>query len=156
MKRVLGLFLCMVIFLSGCASLSGYDKIKYDRLKLKLERCKLPELTPKKPGIAAALNILPGIGNVYLGQWGMFAANLLLWPWSVPFSIPQAGVDAGNLNKKETLLHYEHGFGADELKSCEPGLPPAAGGAFTPEERKQMEEDYMAKQQEKERIRLQR
>lgn len=157
MQKVLALLLCIVIFSTGCASLSGYDRIKYDRLKMKLQRCNLPELTPKSSTTAALLNILPGIGNIYLKQWGMFAVNALLWPWSVVWAIPQAGADAENLNKKETLLHYEHGFGVEDLRDCEPSLAPVpvGGGAFTPEERRQIREEYKASLQKKDKAQQQ-
>ena len=117
-------FIVLVPFLfsiTGCASLAGYEKVKYERLQLRLQKCNLPELKSKDPVTAGALNLLVGLGNAYLDQWGLFAVNLLLWPWSVVWAIPQAAVDAGNINKKETLVHYEYGFGLEDLKKCEGG-----------------------------------
>ncbi len=113
MKKVIAVLLCFGLL--GCASFSGYEKIQYSKLQLKLQKTELPELEEKKPFLAGALNLLPGFGNAYLGQWGPFVGNLLLWPWSVLWGIPQATMDAEIINKKETLLHYTHGLGRDEL-----------------------------------------
>ena len=57
----------------------------------------------KDPVLAGVLNILPGFGNFYLaygtqqsGQWGIGLFNLLLWPISPIWGIPEAAIDAGN------------------------------------------------------------
>ncbi|MBL7131687.1 MAG: hypothetical protein ISS45_09870 [Candidatus Omnitrophica bacterium] len=113
MKRIIAGLLCFVLL--GCASFSGYEKIQYSKLQLKLQKTGLPELEEKKPFLAGALNLLPGFGNAYLEQWGPFIGNLLLWPYSVLWAIPQATMDANVINKKETLLYYTHGLGEDEL-----------------------------------------
>ena len=67
----------------------------------------------KNPGIAGALNILPGFGNFYLAvgsgessQWVIGFLNLLVWPYSVVWAIPEAAIDANTINKKEILYHY--------------------------------------------------
>ena len=67
----------------------------------------------KNPGIAGALNILPGFGNFYLAvgsgessQWAIGFLNLLAWPFSVVWGIPEAAIDASTINRKETLYHY--------------------------------------------------
>lgn len=120
-KKIIVLMLCSALFLSGCATLSGYNQVRYDRLQLKLDGCNLPPLTTKDPALAGTLNLLPGIGNMYLGQWGLFAMNLLLWPYSILWAIPQAVIDAENINKSKTLLHYEYGFGKEEIAKCRAG-----------------------------------
>jgi len=67
----------------------------------------------KNPGAAGALNILPGIGNFYLAvgtdeseQWLYGCLNLLCWPVSVVWGIPEAAIDANTINKKETVYYY--------------------------------------------------
>lgn len=69
----------------------------------------------KNPGLAGALNILPGFGNFYLAigteessQWAIGFLNLLAWPVSVVWGIPEAAIDASTINKKETLYYYQH------------------------------------------------
>ena len=67
-----------------------------------------------QPGVAAALNILPGIGNFYLasGNAGSSdhyvygALNFLTWPFSWLWGIPEAAIDANNINKSEMLYYY--------------------------------------------------
>jgi hypothetical protein len=67
------------------------------------------------PALAGALNILPGFGNFYLaasadegGQWAVGFLNLLTWPWSVVWGIPQAAIDANTANKLATVDYYFH------------------------------------------------
>jgi hypothetical protein len=67
----------------------------------------------KNPGAAGALNILPGFGNFYLAagtteseQWLYGFLNLLCWPISVIWGIPEAAIDASTINKKETVYYY--------------------------------------------------
>ena len=71
------------------------------------------EQSIKNPGLAGVLNILPGFGNFYLAvgsgessQWAIGFLNLLVWPYSVVWGIPEAAIDATTINKKETLYHY--------------------------------------------------
>lgn len=59
------------------------------------------------------LNILPGGGNFYLAagtdeseQWLYAFLNLLTWPASVVWGVPEAAIDAGNINKKATVEYY--------------------------------------------------
>ncbi|MHC4820341.1 MAG: hypothetical protein ACYTDX_01305 [Planctomycetota bacterium] len=60
----------------------------------------------KTPVLAALLNILPGGGDVYNGEWGAFALDFLLWPLSPVWAIPQGAVTSGNINKKATIAYY--------------------------------------------------
>ncbi len=68
----------------------------------RIEAAGLPKLEPKSPAAAGALNLLPGNGDAYNGEWGAFVCNLLLWPLSVVWGIPEAAVTASNLNKQAT------------------------------------------------------
>jgi hypothetical protein len=67
----------------------------------------------KSPTLAAVLNILPGIGNFYLAagteethMWAIGAVNLLFWPVSVLWGVPEGAIDASTINKKETIYYY--------------------------------------------------
>ena len=69
---------------------------------------------------------MPGFGNFYLAigtnegdQWLYGTLNLLLWPVSVVWGIPEAAIDAGNINKRNTAYYYTYGAGAKELKDTQ-------------------------------------
>ncbi|MDX9788912.1 MAG: hypothetical protein RBT11_19205 [Desulfobacterales bacterium] len=71
------------------------------------------EAAVKHPAAAGVLNILPGFGNFYLAsgtdessQWLYGFLNLLSWPVSVVWGIPEAAIDANTINKKETVNYY--------------------------------------------------
>ena len=112
-RKLFVALLCLC--LAGCASMSGYDKVEYERLKVDLQKTGLPEIEEKEPVLAGVLNILPGFGNVYLEQWGPFVGNLLLWPFSILWGVPQAVIDSHVINQQKTLLHYKVGFGKEQL-----------------------------------------
>ena len=65
---------------------------------------------------AAGLNFLPGIGNAYLAnkgaggmQWAVGAGNLLLWPISPLWSVPEGHVDARTMNRRALVAYWnEH------------------------------------------------
>lgn len=110
MRRLsLCLLLGFIACCSGCITLDRYEEKRIreiDRLGASYE-------SVKSPAGAAVLNVLPGFGNFYLAagtrqseQWGVGIVNLLLWPWSVVWGIPQAGHDADIMNKKETVYYY--------------------------------------------------
>jgi len=111
----------------GCATLSSNDKAKIEEVK----SCGLPvphdEL--KSPAAAGFLNILPGIGNFYLAsgtdegsQWAIGFVNLLTWPLSVLWGIPEAAIDAGIINQKNSVYYYSYREGKYELKNCQAKL----------------------------------
>lgn len=67
------------------------------------------------PLAAGALNLLPGFGNFYLGattehgpQFAFGFINLVTWPLSVVWGIPQAAIDSNTLNKLATIDYYYH------------------------------------------------
>lgn len=97
--------------LNGCASLSRSDEITLRELKA--SGISSTDIKVKSPALAGSLNILPGIGNFYLaagtnesGQWLYGFLNLLTWPISVLWGIPEAAVDANTINKQETVYYY--------------------------------------------------
>jgi len=106
----LGVFV-MVILISGCASLSRTEQTTLRELKA--YGISETEIQKKHPAAAGGLNILPGFGNFYLAydtdessQWLFGFLNLLTWPVSVVWGIPQGVIDANTINKKETIYYY--------------------------------------------------
>ena len=84
---------------SGCHTPTHAQWREYEDLK----ESKVELYEPYEPGVAAALNVLPGVGNAYNGDWGLFVVNLLLWPYSVAWGVPEAYISARNKNVIEAL-----------------------------------------------------
>jgi hypothetical protein len=69
---------------------------------------------PASPAEAALLNLLPGVGNFYLAagnggdssHYTYGTLNLLTWPLSILWGIPEAAIDANTINKREMLYYY--------------------------------------------------
>lgn len=69
---------------------------------------------PASPAGAGALNLLPGFGNFYLAsgnggdssQYLYGFLNLLTWPISILWGIPEAAIDANRINKRELIYYY--------------------------------------------------
>ncbi len=104
---------CAILVLasfSGCTTLSQGER----NTIRELESVGLTEYrTVKNPALAGALNLLPGFGNFYLAvgtgennHWLYGVVNLLLWPYSPAWAIPEAVVDANTINKKEAINYY--------------------------------------------------
>lgn len=115
MKKILFL---SVLFLSGCVSLSYYEKdVLQDLSRNGISADVSAEGWEKLayPVLAGILNILPGFGNFYLGfgdaaepiQSAYGGINLLFWPLSVVWSVPQAYIDAKNINKRNLVEFYQ-------------------------------------------------
>lgn len=70
---------------------------------------------PANPAGAAALNLLPGGGDFYLASgnagdssyWLYGFLNLLTWPFSIIWGVPEAAIDAGTINKRELVYYYQ-------------------------------------------------
>lgn len=100
-----------MMFLSGCVSLSRTEEATLSELRS--YGVSDTEVKEKNGGTAGALNILPGFGNFYLAagtdegeQWAYGFLNLLTWPASVLWGIPEAAIDANTMNKKATVNYY--------------------------------------------------
>ncbi len=105
--RVAHCAVVVTFLLTGCRGLEVWQEAGLQNVK----NCGLPEFSPKSPAAAGVLNLLPGIGDAYNGEWGAFAANFLLWPASIVWGIPEAAVTASNINKQETWAYYHVGPG---------------------------------------------
>ena len=104
--------LCLIALLcSGCINLSRSEK---ENLRVIRDAGLSPiEVRVKSVPAAGWLNVLPGVGNFYLAigtdeteQYLVGFMNLLFWPLSCAWGIPQAAIDANTLNKRETLYYY--------------------------------------------------
>jgi len=95
------------------------EEVEYNQIQNKIETNALQPVVKKDPEMAGVLNLLPGVGNLYLKQWGPFLGNLLLWPISPVWGVPQAYIDANTINKQETLVYYKVGAGKDLLLARE-------------------------------------
>ncbi len=103
--------LFMSFLLTGCVSLSRSEKD--DLRTIKEAGLGTSDEAVKSVPLAGVLNILPGFGNFYLAfgteeseMWLVGFMNLLTWPISVIWGIPEAAIDAGNINKRETVYYY--------------------------------------------------
>lgn len=123
LKKTLVLFLISV-FLVSCTSLSSLERHKIAELESKGIR--VPHEEVKNPGAAGALNILPGFGNFYLAvgtnesdQWLFGFLNLLLWPISIVWGVPEAAIDASTINKRNSVYYYTYGPGNKEAAEAQ-------------------------------------
>lgn len=105
-KIILLLTLLSALLLTSCSSLNPAEKQQV--LKLKSLGIKEDSLGTNSAAVAGVLNLLPGGGNFYLGQTGAGIGNLLFWPISPIWGIPQAIIDAKTINTKETLAYYNY------------------------------------------------
>ncbi len=103
---------CLLAYSTGCMSLSRSERTMLQELES--YGVESTEQQKKGPVTAGVLNILPGFGNFYLGigtdesaQWLYGFLNLLTWPISVVWGIPEAAIDAKTINKKETIYYYK-------------------------------------------------
>lgn len=129
MKKIKGLSLLVgTMLLAGCTSLTRQEKIQLQHLKAQGITVDKPLGNYEKPASvagAAALNLLPGVGNFYLGSgqaaesdhWLYGFLNLLTWPVSIVWGIPEAAIDANAINKREMLYYYQYDkMGKEELR----------------------------------------
>lgn len=108
----------IVVILAGCTSLTRQEQMELQVLKGQGVTVDKPAGSwerPASPAGAAALNLLPGFGNFYLaaGKGGDSShylygtLNLLTWPISILWGIPEAAVDAGTINEREMIYYYK-------------------------------------------------
>lgn len=118
MKKTL-LMLTALTLMSGCTTLTRQEQMQLQQLKsqgITLDRPAGNFETPNSALMAGLLNILPGVGNFYLavgnGSDSAHAlygfGNLLMWPLSVVWAVPEGAIDAINLNKRELIYYYKY------------------------------------------------
>ena len=129
MKKII-LTVSLGCLMCACTSLTRQEEIQLQHLKAQGVTVDKPVGNYEKPASvagAAALNLLPGFGNFYLGSgnasetihWLYGFLNLLLWPISVVWAIPEAGIDANTINKRELLYYYQYNkYGKTELEKA--------------------------------------
>lgn len=114
-------FSTLVVFAcTACTSLTFQEQQQLTQLQyqgITVDRAPGGWEKPNNPLMAGALNLLPGVGNMYLAsgnagdssQWIYAAGNFLLWPLSILWGIPEAAIDANTINKREMLNYYKFG-----------------------------------------------
>lgn len=112
------LYLLLVLHLCACTSLTRQEQMTLHRLKGQGVTVDTPAGSFEKPANpvgAGALNLLPGGGNFYLasGNGGDSShylygfLNLLTWPISILWGIPEAAIDATKINQREMIYYYQ-------------------------------------------------
>lgn len=104
MKKLL---IAGMVLLSACTNLTMQEKQTLRSLKTQ-------GITVDTPAGAALLNLLPGIGNFYLAsgngaqsEHALYGTlNLLTWPISILWGVPEGAVDAKTINERELIYYY--------------------------------------------------
>ena len=99
----------LLLTLGACSTLTPLETQQYENL---LAQGAEP-IQAKNPTTAAALNLLPGFGDIYNGQWDAFGIDLLLWYPSILWAVPQGALTAKNYNKRATIAYYSIGPGKE-------------------------------------------
>ena len=116
MKKIL-LSIAILAF-AGCTNLTRLEELELRTLKgqgVSVDKPVGSWERPASPAGAALLNILPGFGNFYLasGNGGdsyhylYGTLNLLAWPISVLWGVPEAAIDAKKINERELIYYYK-------------------------------------------------
>ena len=111
------LFLAASLLLASCTSLTHQERNTLRSLQAQGITVDKPVgnwEAPASPAETGALNLLPGFGNFYLaagnagdsGQYLYGFLNLLTWPISILWGIPEAAIDAGTINERELIYFY--------------------------------------------------
>ena len=114
MKKLL---IAGIMLLSACTNLTMQERQTLRSLKTQGITVDTPAGNwerPANPAGAALLNVLPGFGNFYLAsgngaqsEHALYGTlNLLFWPVSVLWGIPEAAVDANRINERELIYYY--------------------------------------------------
>ncbi|MGL4853708.1 MAG: hypothetical protein ACRC37_00430, partial [Lentisphaeria bacterium] len=110
--------LSALIISSGCTSLTNYEKNAIQSLKshgISVDRHHSSWEKPASPVAAGALNLLPGFGNFYLASGNASESshcvygilNLLFWPISMVWGIPEAAIDADTINQRDFVYYHQ-------------------------------------------------
>ncbi len=107
------IILLILLIATSCSRLTESERGSWQELKdYGVWERDIPN--KKKTFTAGGLNILPGFGNFYLAMgtntakshWFYGALNLVSWPFSILWGVPEAMIDADNINKKELVYYY--------------------------------------------------
>lgn len=109
----------LLLCLSACTTLTKQEQNELRSLKAQGVTVDRPAGSferPANPGAAGALNLLPGIGNFYLASgnggdsshWLYGCLNLITWPFSILWGIPEAAIDANRINERELIYYYKY------------------------------------------------
>lgn len=112
-------FILLLALTAACTTLTKQEQNELRNLKAQGVTVDRPAGSferPASPGGAAALNILPGFGNFYLASgnggdsshWLYGCLNLLTWPISILWGIPEAAIDANRINERELIYYYKY------------------------------------------------
>ena len=107
-----------IVLLCSCTHLTKQEQDELHQLKaqgITVEKSGDFE-APTSAGAAGALNLLPGFGNFYLANgrgadsshWLYGFLNLLTWPISIIWGVPEAVVDANRINERELIYYYKY------------------------------------------------
>lgn len=99
MKKI-SVLVAAVLAMSSCVSITTMQK--QDIVDAKINGTYIEE---KNPGLAAGLNVLPGIGDFYNGNVGYGIINLLTWPLSILWA-PVGGHDGAMVRNWEESRIY--------------------------------------------------
>ena len=97
------------VLVASCSTLSPVEEQQYQNLIAQ----GAPPVEAKSPVVSGLLNLGPGLGDIYNGEYGAFVLDLLLWYASPIWAVPQGVVTANNINKKATIAYYTVGAGKD-------------------------------------------
>ncbi len=118
MKKI-ALTAASILVLSSCVSLTHQEKMTLQSMKAQGITVDKPIggwERPANPVGAGALNLLPGFGNFYLAsgngadssQYLYGFLNLISWPISILWGIPEAAIDANRINERELIYYYTY------------------------------------------------
>lgn len=110
MRKLILVSLSFLLF--SCTHLT--NKEQAELRELKNYGIKENDYQVANPALAGGLNLLPGFGNFYLASgngadsnhWVFGALNLLTWPFSILWGVPEGFVDANSINKRELIYYY--------------------------------------------------
>ncbi len=113
------LAIVMLLLTTACTTLTRQEQNELRNLKaqgITVDRPVGNYERPASPGAAGALNLLPGIGNFYLASgnggdsshWLYGCLNLITWPFSILWGVPEAAVDANRINERELIYYYKY------------------------------------------------
>ena len=80
----------------ACNPLTPFERREYDSLIIQGAHRQVPHNVNR----AVFLNLLPGFGDFYNGEFGAFMLDFLLWPLSIAWAVPQAYYTAYPANRR--------------------------------------------------------